>query len=275
MTRAVVSAPSKLPRLTIVFLRIVVQPARKKKITSSAKNSWISRCGAELVSRPSIECGVSMRDRARRLRRRDRDLRDGPVDELVEILVESDDRLERGPDLGDLGRHLRHPVGRRNDDRADREQRQQQEDDHAQAGRELGRDAAPLEPFEQRHQRDRDDQRRGHRHEEFGAGPQRERESRRSARCRRSAVSDASSRSRLRRDAFRERGDKLVLLSRSLAKFCLARPSAQAYPRSDARLAPARRDPRGVYGGSSILISRRRGQRNWVTLSFIVVAGGD
>ena len=35
--------------------------------------------------------------------------------------------------------------------------------------------AAPLEPFEQRHQRDRDHQRGRHRHEEFGAGPQRER----------------------------------------------------------------------------------------------------
>jgi predicted PurR-regulated permease PerM len=48
-------------RLTIVRLRIVVQPARKKKITSSAKKSWIRRCGAELVRRPSIELGVSMR----------------------------------------------------------------------------------------------------------------------------------------------------------------------------------------------------------------------
>ena len=36
--------------------------------------------------------------------------------------------------------------------------------------------AAPLEPFEQRHQRDRDDQRGGHRHEEFGAGTKRERQ---------------------------------------------------------------------------------------------------
>jgi hypothetical protein len=60
MTRAVVSAPSKLPRLTIVFLRIAVQPARKKKITSKAKNSWIIRCGAEAVSRPITELGVSI-----------------------------------------------------------------------------------------------------------------------------------------------------------------------------------------------------------------------
>ena len=61
MTRAVVSAPSKLPRLTIVRLRIAVQPARKKKITSSAKNNWIAACGAEAVISPSIELGVSIR----------------------------------------------------------------------------------------------------------------------------------------------------------------------------------------------------------------------
>ena len=61
ITRAVVSAPSKLPRLTIVFLRIAVQPARKKKITSSAKNSWMSRCGAELMRRLDMELGVSIR----------------------------------------------------------------------------------------------------------------------------------------------------------------------------------------------------------------------
>ena len=56
-----VSAPSKLPRLTIVCLRIAVQPARKKKITSSAKNNWISRCGADEVDRPESELGVSIR----------------------------------------------------------------------------------------------------------------------------------------------------------------------------------------------------------------------
>ena len=61
MTRAVVSAPSKLPRLTIVDLRIAVQPARKKKITRSAKNNWIAACGAEAAISPSIELGVSSR----------------------------------------------------------------------------------------------------------------------------------------------------------------------------------------------------------------------
>ena len=60
MTRAVVSAPSKLPRLTIVRLRIVVQPARKKKITNNAKKSWMRRCGAEVASRPKTEFGCSM-----------------------------------------------------------------------------------------------------------------------------------------------------------------------------------------------------------------------
>ena len=44
------------------------------------------------------------------------------------------------------------------------------------AGGELRRNAAPLEPFEHRHQRDGDDQRRGHRQEEFGPGAQRERQ---------------------------------------------------------------------------------------------------
>ena len=67
MTRAVVSAPSKLPRLTIVFLRIAVQPARKKKITSSAKNSWISRCGADVARRLVNELGVLDPHRSRML----------------------------------------------------------------------------------------------------------------------------------------------------------------------------------------------------------------
>ena len=61
MTRAVVRAPSKLPRLTIVRFRIVVQPARKKKITRSEKKSWISRCGAEVASRLTTELGCSKR----------------------------------------------------------------------------------------------------------------------------------------------------------------------------------------------------------------------
>ena len=46
---------------------------------------------------------------------------------------------------------------------------------HSAAG-ELRRHAAPLEPFEHRHQRDGDDQRGGHRQEEFGPGAQRERQ---------------------------------------------------------------------------------------------------
>ena len=40
----------------------------------------------------------------------------------------------------------------------------------------LRRHAAPLEPFEHRHQRDGDDQGGGHRQEEFGAGAKRERQ---------------------------------------------------------------------------------------------------
>ena len=44
------------------------------------------------------------------------------------------------------------------------------------AGRQPRRHAAPLEPFEHRHQRDGDHQRGRHRHEEFGAGAQRERQ---------------------------------------------------------------------------------------------------
>ena len=46
---------------------------------------------------------------------------------------------------------------------------------HAEPSRELRRHAATLEPFEQRHQRDGDHQRGGHRHEEFRSGAERER----------------------------------------------------------------------------------------------------
>ena len=50
---------SKLARVVMVRLRIRVQPARKKKITRIAKNSWIAACGAEVAIRSSIELGVS------------------------------------------------------------------------------------------------------------------------------------------------------------------------------------------------------------------------
>ena len=43
-------------------------------------------------------------------------------------------------------------------------------------GGERRRHAAPLQPFQRRHQRDRDDQGGGDRQEEFGAGAQRERQ---------------------------------------------------------------------------------------------------
>ena len=72
----------------MVFLRIAVQPARKKKITRSAKNSWISRCGAELVSRPSIELGCLDADRARLLAGSTAICDAVRVDEPVEVLVE-------------------------------------------------------------------------------------------------------------------------------------------------------------------------------------------
>ena len=54
-----VIAPSKLARLVIVRLRIRVQPARKKKITSTAKNIWITANGAEVAMISSSELGVS------------------------------------------------------------------------------------------------------------------------------------------------------------------------------------------------------------------------
>ena len=61
MTRAVVIAPSKLVRVVIVRLRIRVQPERKKKITSTAKNIWIAANGAEVAMIWSSELGVSTR----------------------------------------------------------------------------------------------------------------------------------------------------------------------------------------------------------------------
>ena len=114
-------------------------------------------------------------DGGRSLHRRNRDLRCRALNPPVEMLVEPDYRLEGGANLGDLGRHLRDPVGRRNDDRADREHRQRKEDDHAQARGELGRDSPALKPFEQRHQCDRNHQSGGYRHKEFGAGAESER----------------------------------------------------------------------------------------------------
>ena len=132
------------------------------------------RCGAELMRRLDMEFGASIRT-ARGLRLIERDLRGCPINEAIEVLVQVEHRLERVANLRDLGRHLRDPVACRDHDRTDREDREQQENDHAQACGGLRRNAPPLEPFEQRHQRDRDDQRGGHRHEEFGAGSERER----------------------------------------------------------------------------------------------------
>ena len=54
-----VIAPSKLDRPMIVRLRILVQPERKKKMTSIAKNIWITANGAEVAMIWSSELGVS------------------------------------------------------------------------------------------------------------------------------------------------------------------------------------------------------------------------
>ncbi len=59
MARAVVIAPSKLERPVIVRRRILVQPARKKKITSTAKNIWMAANGAEVAMMSRSELGVS------------------------------------------------------------------------------------------------------------------------------------------------------------------------------------------------------------------------
>ncbi len=122
--------------------------------------------GARLLDRhrPSVACLVDL------------DLVRDAADEPVEILVQVEDRFKRVTNLRDLGRHLRYPVARRNDDRADRKDRDRQEDHDAQSSRRLRRNSAPLEPFEQRHERDGDDQRRRHRHEEFRSGAKRERQ---------------------------------------------------------------------------------------------------
>ena len=122
----------------------------------------------------------------------------GPVDELVEVLVEVEDRLKRcrGPSGSsrEPARPSRSPERRSSRSRRSRSARKMMT--HSPAAS-LRRHAAPLEPFEQRHQRDRDHQRRGHRHEEFGAGAQREGQRDDRRRCPRSASDEASSRSRL------------------------------------------------------------------------------
>ena len=79
---------------------------------------------------------------------------------------------------------------------AEGEGHDRQEHQHAQQRGELRRHAAPLEPFEHRHQRDGDDQRGGHRQEEFGAGAKRERQRDDQADAGHQ-VSEASSRTRL------------------------------------------------------------------------------
>ena len=81
--------------------------------------------------------------------------------------------FEGGPDLADLGRNQCDPVARREDDRTDREDRDREEDEDAEPGRGFRRHPAPFEPFEQRHERDGDDERRSHRHEELGSSAQR------------------------------------------------------------------------------------------------------
>jgi hypothetical protein len=86
----------------------------------------------------------------------ERHLRGDAVDEPLKILVKVEHGIERRPNLPDLGRHLCHPVGSRNDDRTDCENRQREENDHAEAGGEPRRHAAPLEPFQQGNKGDRD-----------------------------------------------------------------------------------------------------------------------
>src|SRR6185437_10661287 len=115
------------------------------------------------------------RDSPRVARLAQLDLIGDSAHEPIEVLVKVEYRLQGRTDLRDLARDLRDPVGGRNQNRPDGEQGESQEDQHAQTGRKPRGDSSPLEPFEQRNEGDRDNQRRGYRHEEFGAELKRER----------------------------------------------------------------------------------------------------
>ena len=106
----------------------------------------------------------------------DGDVRRRSVDEFLEVRIEVEQGRERVGHALDPRRDQRHPVDRRKHDRGQSEHRDHQEDHHAQHRGELGRHPAPLEPFEHRHQRDGDHQRRGHRQEELRPRAQRERQ---------------------------------------------------------------------------------------------------
>ena len=115
------------------------------------------------------------------------ELVDDVVDEALEVGIDVEERRERLADAADPLGQQPHPFARREDDRGDRDIGDGQEQDHAEEGGERRRHAPPLQPFEHRHQRDRDHQGGGDRQEEFGAGAQRERQGEQQARARRSA----------------------------------------------------------------------------------------
>ena len=187
----------------------------------------------------------------RRRRRRDRELRARPVDELVEVLVEVESSARASARTSAIFARdcATHSLAGKTIE-AIANIGEQQEDDHAEDGGELATGAAPLEPFEQRHQRDRDDQRGGDRQEEFGAGAQREgkREQQPTPAI---SVSDASSRSRLA-EMVSACASASSSYWRGLAVLVRVRPSAQHIRAGDAAASAVKGLEELRTGGSSI-----------------------
>ncbi len=106
----------------------------------------------------------------------DRDAGGGLVDEFFKVRVEVEQRRQRVGDAVDPLRDERDPVDRGDDDDRQRKDGNRQEYQHAQRRCQLGRHAAPFEPFEHWNERDRHHKRGRDRKEELRACPQGERQ---------------------------------------------------------------------------------------------------
>src|SRR3546814_6021973 len=94
-----------------------------------------------------------------------------------DLRIKVDERRKIALDARDRFGNAREPARRRHDDDRERRIDYREEGHERKERRERRRQAATFEPFEQRHERDRDDERGGERQEEFGAGLQGERQS--------------------------------------------------------------------------------------------------
>ncbi len=86
--------------------------------------------------------------------------------------IKVDERRQIALDARNRFGDAREPARCRHDDDCERRVDNREEGSKRKKRRERGWQAAAFEPFEQRHERDRDDDRRGERKEEFRAGLQ-------------------------------------------------------------------------------------------------------